>query len=66
MELSLGHYSLCSTPPSTLAAAALALSIRLLEPGSSLPEVWSNTLVHYTKYSLEVRKLESRVEAGLQ
>lgn len=53
MELSLGSYVLCSTPPSTLAAAALALSSRLLEPGTSLQVVWTRTLVHYTKYTLK-------------
>jgi hypothetical protein len=53
MELSLGHYPLCATPPSTLAAAALALSARLLDPGSTLTEVWSRTLVHYTSYTLQ-------------
>lgn len=53
MELSLGSYSLCATPPSTLAAAALALSARLLQPGTSLEEIWSNTLVHYTNYTLK-------------
>jgi len=35
MELSLCDYSLVAEPPSRLAAAALALSIRLLEPGPS-------------------------------
>ncbi len=35
MELSLCDYSLVAEPPSRLAAAALALSIRLLEPGLS-------------------------------
>ncbi len=35
MELSLCDYSLVAEPPSRLAAAALALSIRLLEPGWS-------------------------------
>lgn len=53
MELSLGSYTMCSTPPSTLAAAALALSSRLLEPGTSLQVVWTRTLVHYTKYTLK-------------
>ena len=53
MELSLGHYPLCATPPSTLAAAALALSARLLHPGYTLTEVWSSTLVHYTRYTLQ-------------
>jgi hypothetical protein len=39
MELSLCDYSLVAEPPSRLAAAALALSIRLLEPGLSTGSV---------------------------
>jgi len=53
VELSLGVYSLCDLPPSKLSAAALALSMRLLDPASNLESVWSNNLVHYTKYTLE-------------
>lgn len=53
MELSLCEYSLVAEPPSRLAAAALALSIRLLEPGiQSLKEVWSPSLQYYTNYRL--------------
>jgi len=53
MELSLKEYSMASENPSKLAAAALALSIRLLEPGlTNLKEVWSDVLVYYTKYTL--------------
>merc|ERR1711915_940733 len=51
MELSLVEYSLVSVPPSLLAAASLALAMRLLEPAvSSLLEVWSPALEHYTMY----------------
>ena len=53
VELSLGVYSLCDLPPSKLSAAALALSMRLLDPASNLETVWNNNLVHYTKYTLE-------------
>jgi len=53
VELSLGVYSLCDLPPSKLSAAALALSMRLLDPASNLESVWSNNLVHYTKYTLD-------------
>lgn len=53
VELSLGMYSICSVPPSKVAAAGLALAIRLLEPGSSLNTVWSSNLIHYTKYDIE-------------
>jgi len=52
MELSLGAYSMASVPPSQLASAALALSMRLLDPMSRPSELWSGTLSHYTKYSL--------------
>lgn len=53
MELSLKEYSLAHVNPSQLAAAALALSMRLLEPGtSSMKEVWSDMLKHYTRYTL--------------
>jgi len=53
MELSLGAYTMCSVPPSKLASAALALSMKVLEPSITLEEAWSKTLVHYTKYSIE-------------
>merc|ERR1712243_177228 len=53
VELSLGVYSLCDLPPSKLSAAALALSMRLLDPASNLETVWNNNLIHYTKYTLE-------------
>jgi len=53
MELSLKEYSMASEYPSKLAAAALALSIRLLEPGlTNMKEVWSDVLVYYTRYTL--------------
>jgi len=53
MELSLGAYTMCSVPPSKLASAALALSMKVLEPSIPLEEAWSKTLVHYTKYSVD-------------
>jgi len=52
MELSLGAYGMCSVAPSKLAAAALLLSIHLLDPTSSLQSVWTPGLVHYTHYTL--------------
>ena len=52
VELSLGIYSLCDVLPSKLAAAALALAMRMLDPAASLRSVWNKSLVHYTKYSL--------------
>jgi len=53
VELSLGVYSLCSVPPSEVAAAGLALAMRLLEPGSNLAVVWSPSLKAYTKYNIQ-------------
>eukprot|EP00088_Acartia_fossae_P012538 TRINITY_DN16462_c0_g1_i1.p1 TRINITY_DN16462_c0_g1~~TRINITY_DN16462_c0_g1_i1.p1 ORF type:complete len:405 (-),score=95.81 TRINITY_DN16462_c0_g1_i1:188-1402(-) len=53
LEVSLVEYSMVAEPPSRLAAAALALSIRLLDPDMTcMADVWSKTLEHYTKYSL--------------
>jgi len=52
MELSLGAYGMCAVAPSKLAAAALLLSIHLLDPTSSLQSVWTPGLVHYTHYTL--------------
>merc|ERR1711874_817221 len=53
MELSLGAYTMCSVPPSVLAASALALAMRCLDSKSRLASVWSSTLEHYTHYSLD-------------
>jgi len=70
MELSLVEYSLVSVPPSLLAAASLALAMRLLEPAvSSLLEVWSPALEHYTMYKLSdltdtIKKLASVLHAA--
>jgi len=66
VELSLGVYSLCDLPPSKLSAAALALSMRLLDPASNLESVWSNNLIHYTKYTLdEIRPTIERLATVL-
>merc|ERR1740116_368428 len=48
MELSLGSYTMAAVAPSQLAAAALALAMRLLDPCAELKDLWSRTLVHYT------------------
>ena len=50
MELSLGSYTMVSVSPSMLASSALALAIRILDPGSKMSNVWSKTLSHYTRY----------------
>lgn len=53
MELSLTDYSLVAEPPSRLAASALALAVRILEPGlTSMTEVWTPSLKYYTQYEL--------------
>ena len=52
MELSLGSYTMVSVSPSMLASSALALAIRILDPGSKMSNVWSKTLSHYTRYNL--------------
>ena len=48
VELSLGVYSLCHIPPSKLSAAALALAMRLLEPGATLASQDSGAKAHLT------------------
>jgi len=53
VELSLGVYNLADVVPSKLSAAALALAIRMIEPGSSIDSVWSPSLQHYTKYNMD-------------
>jgi len=66
VELSLGVYNLCDLPPSKLSAAALALAMRMLDPASSLESVWSTSLLHYTKYTLEgIRPTIERLAAVL-
>lgn len=52
MELSLGSYSMAPVAPSQLAAAALALAMRLLDPCAEVKDLWSRTLVHYTQYAV--------------
>jgi len=51
IEISLLEYDIAHIPPSTMAAAALFLSLRLLEPQTSLATTWSPTLQHYSSYS---------------
>jgi len=53
MELSLGSYTMVSVSPSMLASSALALAIRILDPGSKMSNVWSKTLSHYTRYNID-------------
>ena len=44
VELTLLEYDMAHYPPSAVAAAALFLSLRLLEPDSTLTSVWTVTL----------------------
>merc|ERR1712168_434665 len=50
VELTLLEYDMAHYPPSAVAAAALFLSLRLLEPDSTLSSVWTVTLQHYSTY----------------
>ena len=62
MELGLVEYRLAHVAPSVLAAASLALSLRLLDPNHrTLLELWTPTLEHYSSYSIQ--KLAPVVQA---
>jgi len=51
MELTLVEYKMAHLKPSLIAAAALALSLKVLDQDNkSVSELWSPTLVHYTSY----------------
>eukprot|EP00092_Neocalanus_flemingeri_P001500 GFUD01001601.1.p1 GENE.GFUD01001601.1~~GFUD01001601.1.p1 ORF type:complete len:387 (-),score=93.99 GFUD01001601.1:167-1327(-) len=51
VEVSLLEYELAHYPPSLMAAAALFLSLRVLEPNATLATVWTPTLQHYSTYN---------------
>jgi len=51
LEAGLLEYSLVPVPGSTLAAAALLLSLLVLEPGADLDTVWTPTLAFYSGYT---------------
>merc|ERR1712137_660354 len=53
LELALVEYELVPVPGSKLAAAALCLSLMLLEPKEKEETVWNKTLVYYSGYSKE-------------
>merc|ERR1711983_573242 len=56
MELSLVEYDRAHIKPSILAAAALAISLKVLdqsEENKSIVEMWTPTLVHYTSYTFD-------------
>ena len=51
IEISLLEYDMAHIPPSLMAAGALFLSLRLLEPNTTLATTWTPTLTHYSSYS---------------
>jgi len=51
IEMSLLEYDMAHIPPSLMAAGALFLSLRLLEPNASLANTWTPTLQHYSTYT---------------
>ena len=51
IEISLLEYDMAHIPPSLMAAGALFLSLRLLEPNTTLATTWTPTLAHYSSYS---------------
>merc|ERR1711970_975038 len=53
IELALVEYELVPVPGPKLAAAALCLSLTLLEPQEKQNSVWGGTLVYYSGYSKE-------------
>merc|ERR1712183_768210 len=56
MELSLVEYEMAHVKPSILAAAALAISLKVLDQSGddkSIVEMWTPTLVHYTSYTFD-------------
>ena len=66
LEISLLDFNLAPVSGSLLAAAALCLSLLLLEKSSSLETVWSPTLSYYSGYSAqEVLALVPRLASNL-
>uniref|UniRef100_A0A0N8B2L8 G2/mitotic-specific cyclin-B1 n=1 Tax=Daphnia magna TaxID=35525 RepID=A0A0N8B2L8_9CRUS len=54
MELTLPEYSFCHYLPSQLAAAALCLSLRILdESDTESNELWNHSMVYYSGYTYE-------------
>lgn len=51
IEMSLLEYDMAHIPPSLMAAGALFLSLRLLEPNATLANTWTPTLQHYSTYT---------------
>jgi len=54
MELTLVEYKMAHLKPSLIAAAALALSLKVLDHDNRpVSELWTPTLVHYTSYKFK-------------
>lgn len=54
MELVLVEYKLAHIPPSIVAAASLAFSMRVLNPKHTpMRQLWTNTLIYYTSYTID-------------
>jgi len=51
MEASIVEYDMVHYSPSIMAAAALNLSLLLLEPGAKMSTCWTPALQHYSSYS---------------
>jgi hypothetical protein len=57
MELTLVDYKMAHVKPSMIAAAALALSLKVLDrmdEDKPIAEMWNSTLVHYTTYTFDM------------
>jgi len=52
LEETLTNYPLASVKPSEKAAAALLISLKILDPSTSLQDLWSPNLTFYSGYSL--------------
>jgi len=64
VELAQVEYDLASLAPSLLAASSLYLSLIVLTPDMSIPEVWSSSLEYYSEYKAKdllptIKKLAS-------
>lgn len=53
MEVCLPEYSMAQLPPSLMAASALLLSLRILQPKDRFSSLWTPSLVYYSSYSIK-------------
>jgi len=62
----LPEYELAHHPPSLIAAAALLLSLRVLQPETTLASAWSSTLSYYSTYTArQLTPLVQRMAAAV-